>query len=81
MKFGLQTVTVSTAAVEGVRRRSATSSLGRETTINVVSWVFLALVASTLITRLAVKLSRRTSKKVLQLDDGFLLLAAVSDII
>lgn len=69
--------------LDELRRRSApsSSSSARETAVYVVSWVFLALVISTLITRFAVKLSRRTSRRVVQLDDGFLLLAAVGEIL
>ena len=80
MELGSSSFVLSVPVVlDNLRRRSASpSSSARETTINVLSWVFLALVISTLITRFAVKLSRRTSRRVVQLDDGFLLLAAVS---
>ena len=81
MELGSSSFVLSVPVVlDNLRRRSVSSSsaAARETTINVLSWVFLALVVSTLITRFAVKLSRRTSRRVVQLDDGFLLLAAVS---
>jgi hypothetical protein len=77
MELGSSSFALSIPVLDELRRRSASPSSERETAVNVVSWVFLALVVSTLITRFAVKLSRRTSKKVVQLDDGFLLLAAV----
>lgn len=80
MERGSSSFALSIPVLDELRRRSAFSSSARETTVNVVSWIFLALVVSTLITRFAVKLSRRTSKRVVQLDDGFLLLAAVSEI-
>ena len=80
MERGSSSFALSIPVLDELRRRSASSSSARETTVNVVSWIFLALVVSTLITRFAVKLSRRTSKRVVQLDDGFLLLEAVSEI-
>jgi hypothetical protein len=80
MELGSSSFALSIPVVDELWRRGASSSSDRETTVNVVSWIFLALVISTLITRFAVKLSRRTSKRVVQSDDGFLLLAAVSEI-
>lgn len=46
--------------------------------MNVVTWILLALVICTLAARFTVKLSRRTTRKLLNVDDIFLLLAAVS---
>ncbi|KAH6629289.1 hypothetical protein C7974DRAFT_394220 [Boeremia exigua] len=66
-----------TTATGFLRRQAAGSTVSRETTINIVSWVSLALVIITLIARFAVKLSRRTTRRILKLDDGFLILAAL----
>lgn len=59
------------------RRRSASSTPSRSIIINVVSWVLLALVISTLVARFAMKLSRRIHGKIV-LRDMLLVAAAVS---
>lgn len=76
MKFDLPFLMVDTTLVDAPQRRDVASPHGRDTIVNVVAWVFLALVVSTLVTRFAVKLSR-SNKRRLQPDDGLLLLAAV----
>ncbi|KAF3037408.1 hypothetical protein E8E11_004495 [Didymella keratinophila] len=67
-------LTVSAYALE---QRDAISSLSRSTIINIVSWVLLALVITTLIARFAVKLSRDTSRRRPAQDDVLLVVAAL----
>ena len=68
---------MSTVSAYALERRAAISSLSRSTITNIVSWVLLALVTTTLIARFAVKLSRRTSRRRLAQDDVLLVVAAV----
>ncbi|KAF2633992.1 hypothetical protein BU25DRAFT_486968 [Macroventuria anomochaeta] len=63
--------------MNALQRRGATSPLSRGTIINIISWALLALVISTLIARFAVKLARRTNRRLLAQDDIFLIMAAV----
>jgi hypothetical protein len=51
----------------------------RGTIMNIVSWMLLAIVVCTLIARFAMKLSMKTRKRKLGLDDLFIGLAAVSE--
>lgn len=69
---------LQTSAMDSMRRRDEILPTNWRTVTNVVSWVLLALVITTLIARFAVKLSRRTTRRILLQDDVFLLLAAVS---
>lgn len=50
----------------------------RGTIMNVVSWLLLAIVICTLIARFAVKLSMKTKRRRLGLDDVFIGLSAVN---
>jgi hypothetical protein len=68
---------MSTVVAYAIERRDTVSTPSRSTIINIVSWVLLALVISTLIARFAVKLSRRTNRRQLAQDDVLLVLAAV----
>lgn len=71
---------MSTASNHVLQRRDTISPLSRSTVINIVSWVLLALVISTLIARFAVKLSRTTTRGRIAQDDVLLVLAAVRKI-
>lgn len=68
----------SSAAATNLLRRTASLPRHEKTIMNVVTWILLALVICTLAARFTVKLSRRTTRKLLNVDDIFLLLAAVS---
>lgn len=68
---------MSTVFAYALDRRDVISSPSRSTIINIVSWVLLALVISTLIARFAVKLSRRKSRRRLAQDDVLLAVTAV----
>lgn len=59
-----------------VRRKSAPMT-DRGTMLNIVSWMLLAVVVCTLIARFAMKLSMKTRRRRLGLDDLFIALAAL----
>ncbi|KAJ4983670.1 hypothetical protein SVAN01_10828 [Stagonosporopsis vannaccii] len=73
MKFTLP----SSPVAARILRRATNPPHDEKTIMNVVSWILLALVICTLVARFTVKLSRRTIRQVLKLDDIFLLLAAL----
>ncbi|KAF2825458.1 hypothetical protein CC86DRAFT_43418 [Ophiobolus disseminans] len=60
--------------------RRETPVFARGTILNIVSWLLLAIVICTLIARFAVKLSMRTSRRRLGLDDVFISLSALFSI-
>lgn len=60
-----------------LERRAVIPPPSRSTTINIVSWVLLALTISTLVARFAVKLSGRTSQRRIAKDEVLLVVAAV----
>jgi hypothetical protein len=64
--------------VEVLRKRRTAPMADRGTIMNIVSWILLAIVVCTLIARFAMKLSMKTRKRRLGLDDIFIGLAAVS---
>jgi hypothetical protein len=59
-------------------RRQTVPMANRGTVMNVVSWMLLAIVVCTLIARFAMKLSMKTQRRKLGLDDIFIGLAVVS---
>lgn len=59
-------------------RRKSAPMTDRGTMLNIVSWMLLAVVVCTLIARFAMKLSMKTRRRRLGLDDLFIALAAVS---
>jgi hypothetical protein len=59
--------------------RRRTAPIGDKGTIlNIVSWILLAVVGCTLVARFAMKLSMKTKRRRLGLDDLFIGLATVS---
>jgi hypothetical protein len=65
--------------MQALHRRQTAPMANRGTVMNIVSWMLLAVVVCTLIARFAMKLSMKTRKKRLGLDDLFISLAAVSE--
>jgi ABC-type amino acid transport system permease subunit len=65
--------------LEALRKRQTAPMADRGTIMNIVSWILLAIVVCTLIARFAMKLSMKTRKRRLGLDDLFIGLAAVSE--
>ncbi|KAF1925078.1 uncharacterized protein M421DRAFT_264518 [Didymella exigua CBS 183.55] len=57
--------------------RDFISAYSRSIVINIVSWVLFAFVISTLVARFAAKLSRRTTRRLLAIDEVLLVSAAL----
>jgi hypothetical protein len=65
--------------MQALHARQTAPMANRGTVMNIVSWMLLAIVVCTLIARFAMKLSMKTRKRKLGLDDLFIGLAAVSE--
>ena len=64
--------------MQSLFRRETSPMANRGTILNIVSWMLLAIVVCTLIARFAMKLSIKTGRRRLGLDDVFIVLATVS---
>lgn len=64
-------------AMQSFVRRKTAQMTDRGTMLNIVSWMLLAVVVCTLIARFAMKLSMKTKRRRLGLDDFFIALAAL----
>jgi hypothetical protein len=60
-----------------MEKRQTAPMATRGTVMNVISWMLLAVVVCTLVARFAMKLSMKTQRRKLGLDDLFIGLAAV----
>jgi hypothetical protein len=64
--------------VQALHGRQTAPIADRVSVMNIVSWMLLAVAVCTLIARFALKLSMKTKRRRLGLDDLFIGLAAVS---
>jgi hypothetical protein len=64
--------------MQTLHRRETAPIADRGTVMNIVSWMLLAVAVCALVARFAMKLSMKTRRRRLGLDDLFIGLAAVS---
>jgi hypothetical protein len=65
-------------ALQAMYKRQTAPIADRGTVMNIISWMLLAVAVCTLVARFAMKLSMKTRRRKLGLDDLFIGLAAVS---